>query len=540
MEYKENYFCSLCQKQFQLNIGDYLFTYNAKCINNHKFENIEIDDLLGKKGKNISIYQCKEHQKKIMAHCFLCNEDICISCINTSHKSHKIDYLKKLNMNSYEQFCVQNLLTKENKIINIFLSELEIFQNKLNIYIDGMKSQITKEMKLRQEILNNILKKEFTYIDIQNAKTILNDKSFQKINNNINNFCKSKTFIEKYDNMKNIFNEAIQARKYLENTNLLSIIKKFGINIIPINSNHFIRIDNNFDQNSAKLEIIKDNSDKYFKELKYNILSEKSFNYTFDKVVLKNNKNYEKEFVFYVILFNNSYIMKTNLFEVKILNILDNNKIKYEIKQIFIDRNKLVSGLIFMENNKIIIFERFGEIYLYNNSFNKIKLLDDQSETITSYFKINENIFVYSNQLNDTIYVGLLDNNELNKYPIQKCGNIFINYFEKKKILVSHDNENLYLISFNCLFPEVIQKIQIDNFNDNTDNYNDNGFLKNLEYINNFFKEDSIYIRKKQKSFENGLFYLVEYIVQYKIDNGELKEVSRIEEKRKELKETNI
>ena len=340
--------------------------------------------------------------------------------------------------------------------------------------------------------------------------------------------------------MKNIFNEAIQARKYLENTNLLSIIKKFGINIIPINSNHFIRIDNNFDQNSAKLEIIKDNSDKYFKELKYNILSEKSFNYTFDKVVLKNNKNYEKEFVFYVILFNNSYIMKTNLFEVKILNILDNNKIKYEIKQIFIDRNKLVSGLIFMENNKIIIFERFGEIYLYNNSFNKIKLLDDQSETITSYFKINENIFVYSNQLNDTIYVGLLDNNELNKYPIQKCGNIFINYFEKKKILVSHDNENLYLISFNCLFPEVIQKIQIDNFNDNTDNYNDNGFLKNLEYINNFFKEDSIYIRKKQKSFENGLFYLVEYIVQYKIDNGELKEVSRIEEKRKELKETNI
>ena len=133
-----------------------------------------------------------------------------------------------------------------------------------------------------------------------------------------------------------------------------------------------------------------------------------------------------------------------------------------------------------------------------------------------------------------------MDNNELNKYPIQKCGNIFINYFEKKKILVSHDNENLYLISFNCLFPEVIQKIQIDNFNDNTDNYNDNGFLKNLEYINNFFKEDSIYIRKKQKSFENGLFYLVEYIVQYKIDNGELKEVSRIEEKRKELKETNI
>ena len=48
MENKENIICSLCQKQLQLSQGDYLFTYNAQCINNHIFENIEIDELIKK------------------------------------------------------------------------------------------------------------------------------------------------------------------------------------------------------------------------------------------------------------------------------------------------------------------------------------------------------------------------------------------------------------------------------------------------------------------------------------------------------------
>ena len=64
MEDKENIICSLCKKQLQINIGDYLFTYNAQCNNNHKLENIGLDDLLSKKEKNISIYQCKEHKKR--------------------------------------------------------------------------------------------------------------------------------------------------------------------------------------------------------------------------------------------------------------------------------------------------------------------------------------------------------------------------------------------------------------------------------------------------------------------------------------------
>ena len=71
-----------------------------------------------------------------------------------------------------------------------FLSELIIFKNKINSYIDDIQSQIRKEIELRSELLNKVLQKEYTYIDILNLKTILDNKSLAKINDNINNFCK--------------------------------------------------------------------------------------------------------------------------------------------------------------------------------------------------------------------------------------------------------------------------------------------------------------------------------------------------------------
>ena len=542
MENKENIVCSLCQKQFQINIGDYLFTYNAKCINNHKFENIEIDDLLEKKEENISIYQCKAHQKKIIAHCFLCNEDICFKCLSTSHKSHKMEYLKPLNMDFVQQIDAKNLLKKENKIINIFVSELQLFQNKLNTYINSIKTQIIKEIKLRQELLNKILQKEFTYIDIQNAKAILDEESFKIINDYIDKFCNSKSFVEKYDYIKNILKEGIQQGKYLENLNISNIIKKLGMHIIPLKEKYFIKIIRETEKISTTLQIIKDNSDKYLKELKYNILSEKSFNYHFNRIILKNNINFEKELLLYAIQYRKAYQgINENLFEVKILNILDKNKIKYEIKQIFFNEKMFIFGLISLDINKNIIFKINGEIYLYDDLFNKIKILDNLSPLkFNDYFKIDENIFVYSTELKNNIYIATIENYELNKYVIRNGGYSFINFFKKKKILISHDKENLYLINFNSLFPEVIQKIQINDIKSKSIYFT---YLEKSIILDvyNFFKEDSIYIRDiKQKSFENNLFYLVYYIVQYKIDDDELKEVSRIEEDRKILMDKDI
>ena len=54
-----------------------------------------------------------------------------------------------------------------------------------------------------------------------------------------------KTFIEKYDYMRNIFNEGFKRGKYLEKPNLLNIIKTFWEKILPLNHNHFIQIKKN-------------------------------------------------------------------------------------------------------------------------------------------------------------------------------------------------------------------------------------------------------------------------------------------------------
>ena len=261
-------------------------------------------------------------------------------------------------MDFAQQFDAKNLLKKENKIINIFVSELQLFQNKLNTYINSIKTQIIKEIKLRQELLNKILQKEFTYIDIQNAKAILDEESFKIINDYIDKFCNSKSFVEKYDYIKNILKEGIQQGKYLENLNISNIIKKLGMHIIPLKEKYFIKIIRETEKISTTLQIIKDNSDKYLKELKYNILSEKSFGCQFSQFILKNNINFEKELLLYAIQYRKAYQgINENLFEVKILNILDKNKIKYEIKQLFFNEKMFNFGLISLDINKNIIFK---------------------------------------------------------------------------------------------------------------------------------------------------------------------------------------
>ena len=188
MESSKDLLCSSCKNQMLLSNGDYLFTYNVECSNNHKINNMDLDELLLKRVKSSSLLYCKTHNKKNRAHCFNCKEDICMLCVNSSHKLHKMEYLKSLYLSLSEEHNLPKLFKKEKKMTETFLSELIIFKNKINSYIDDIQSQIRKEIELRSELLNKVLQKEYTYIDILNLKTILDNKSLAKINDNINNF----------------------------------------------------------------------------------------------------------------------------------------------------------------------------------------------------------------------------------------------------------------------------------------------------------------------------------------------------------------
>ena len=77
----EKFICKECNNQLKLTKGNFIFSFNLECCNNHKKENIDLDDLLNmKKKSNQDIFKCKNHKKKNLIHCFDCDEDICFHC----------------------------------------------------------------------------------------------------------------------------------------------------------------------------------------------------------------------------------------------------------------------------------------------------------------------------------------------------------------------------------------------------------------------------------------------------------------------------
>ena len=101
-----------------------------------------------------------------------------------------------------------------------------------------------------------------------------------------------------------------------------------------------------------------------------------------------------------------------------------------------------------------------------------------------------------------------------------------------KQILFTNEKTNIYLINFNLLIPEVIQKIEINSVNEI---YSKN--CTNLIKIIGSFNDDSIYLEIAQRIYIDNSFYDVFYIKQYKIIKNELKEISSIELNKKIISE---
>ena len=107
----KNYFCPICDGQLRITEGNYIFTYNINCFNNHKKMNVKLEDLLSYE-KAIN-YNCKNHKKPNRIYCYSCNEDICLNCYNELHKNHKIEYLKAINLSDVEKFGLNESLKRK-------------------------------------------------------------------------------------------------------------------------------------------------------------------------------------------------------------------------------------------------------------------------------------------------------------------------------------------------------------------------------------------------------------------------------------------
>jgi len=501
----DHFFCSTCNNPLKIKEGDYLFTCNIECCNNHISKNVDIEDILATKKQQI--YTCEKHNKKNIIHCLDCKIDICLICFKELHNNHKMGYLKSINYNTLEKHYLELDLEEEIRYINRFLDDLMHFKNELNLYIDILKSDLQNYHKFKCDLYNNISPEITSSINIENIKSFFKTENSLKIKNLIKSFLSCDVFIQRYDNLKNIFELMFKRGKYIENELIKDIYKE---NIVPIDEKYFIKIA------WSKFAILEKTLELNIKKYKFNKLFENFNKYSINKIEVKESKNIKKNLSLYALSYqqdNQGNYIETKLYEIIIENLNDykNNAIK--------TYNGYINLFVLSENN-IIIDDR-KKICLYDNLLESPKLVTNKIFNIKDFIKIDSNTFICSAEKEYLSYciflVKIFDNNIYN-LQINNCGKRLIYFSEKEKIIFSMDSNNIYLINFYSSTPELIQKFNLTGFIDEPyySFINSTALIRNLTSFN----DESIFIElnSSKKAF----------LIQYKIIEGELKEVSKI------------
>ena len=545
MEISRSFLCPDCNNELKIYKGDYLFTYNIECANSHKQSNIDIELILEKRKAKQSLFRCKNHRKKLLIHCFTCNEDICSLCLNDLHKTHEIQYFRDLTLDSRGQYNMEYNLNKQKEILQIFLTELNILQSKINLYINTFKSQLKKQYEFRNELINNITGNNISYIDIENYRLHSNSNTHRKIDENINKFINKGKFLDKYDYLKNIFEEMITKNKYIEEKKVTKRINDYiNLNLIPLkNKNLFMQNKKNYIGNMSEMTIFKEQFDINTQKYKYEPIITKVFPFIINKgpILIDNLNKNDTSCSFYCVSDNS--VIKMTLINKEDEDIKENNNSKekenFIINIINVDN---IRALVNLSENKNIVFNSKGIIHLYNDLFNDFKILGKNPRTfniVDNSLKINDNSFVYTlkneQKINNIIYYMDLGENgddnfiEIKQIKTNELTPMPLFYIKNKEILISlcykykYNNirENNYfcicLINFKLDIPEIFQILNINYYE----------ISKKILYFN-CFNDESFYFPITQSTYKNEMFYNVIYILQYKLIDGQLVEVSRI------------
>ena len=532
-----SFLCPECEELCKIKSGDYLFSYNIECSQGHKQSNLDQDFLLKKRKIKRNTFKCKNHHKWNQIHCYTCNEDICFLCYKDLHQKHKFEYLKNLKLGTREEYNNNYNLNKQKEILQIFLTELNTFQIKFDLYIDTLKCQLKSQNELRTELIKNISETNFSFIDIENFNAHSKNDAYKKLEEFIEGFINKSTFLEKFEYLKEIFNELIKKGKYIEERNIVYRINNYiDLNLMPLNhDNLFVQCKKNYISNNSEITIFQENFEKIEQKYDYKPLITKTFPFIINKcpILLENIPIIYNETPFYCISDNS--VIKFNLIKNQAY-IGDIPKYDYIINTFNIFK---ISALTILSKDKNIIFDCDRNIILYDDSFSNqtSKILNQklpgEYSTIDNALAIDNNSFIFTikkfNNTEPNIYT--IDLNEENIYKINTNGltPLPLFYMKRKKLLITFCYEYKYnnikannffyisLINFAIEKPEIIQMINI--------NYYD--ISKKVFYFN-CFDEDSFYFPICQQTYNKEMFYKVIYISQYKLIKGEFREVSRI------------
>ena len=536
MEMLRSFLCPNCDELCKVNNGDYLFSYNIECLYGHKQTNLEQEFLLMKRKVKQNIFKCKNHRKKNQIHCYTCNEDICILCFKDMHQNHKYEYLKNLKLGTREEYNNNYNLNKQKEILQIFLTELNAFQAKFDLYIDILKEKLKKQNEFKFELFKNISENNFSFIDIENFNINSKNDIYKKMEDFMEKFINQNTFLEKYEYLKNILDELIKKGKYIEEKKVVNRINNYiDLNLMPLNNdNLFVQCKKNYISNNSEITIFQEIIDKDRENYDYIPIISKNFPFIINKcpILLENVPKIDNETSFYCIS-DNSVI---KLMIKKQLEIGEDPKFDCIIN---IFNTLATTALTVLTKDKNIVFKSNQNIILYDDNFsieNAKELnqkLPGEFSTVENVLTIDKNSFIFTiknfNSTEPNIYLIKVDEDSLYKINTNDLTPLPLFYMKQKKILISFcyeykynnikDNNNFYiiLINFNVEKPEIVQMINI--------NYYD--ISKKVFYFN-CFNDDSYYFPICKQTYNKEMFYKVIYISQYKLIKGEFREVSRI------------
>ena len=308
-----------------------------------------------------------------------------------------------------------------------------------------------------------------------------------------------------------------KTKKIIEAPTNDKIYQIISANLIPITSEYYIK------DNNESLDIIKDISksnsifkSKIIKNIKTNLHLQ---------IILPPTDDIENIFTFWVlkkVYFDIITIKHINAECTTYINHICLSPPKYELK-----------GCLYLDTDNILIFKQTrpkyacslngkeqklladSKITAYDNNFDKFseeKIILNINQMIYDYFKITNNIFAFS--VINKIIIKRINNSEVpeNEIVINEPYIGFLYYNEKENILFCEGKSTIYLINLSSVNPEVFQKL--DSLN-----------MFSIRYRYYFFEEDSIYLQNIEKNSN----YEVLYLNQYKMKDGELINVSKIE-----------
>ena len=347
--------CPKCQENCRFKINEFYKIDLYECKNEHKIENIPLDQFYNSQKINESLILCNNCNKnnksitheKLFYICLECKQNLCPLCNSIHNKNHNIiDYNKKnyiCNIHndtfiSYCNDCKNNLcilceekhikhkitsyreiLCNRNEIkekINKFKKKVDNLREKINNIIEILNEVYNKiEMiyKINYNIINNFEIQNKNYEILQNLNEINNIET-----NEINNIINENDINNQFINILKIYNKIKEGKNI--NLSKNQIINEYDKN--NNNENNIIIMDKNIK-----------NVDNINKELNDEIIIRYKINEKDDKIRLfgkkfvDNNKNickiiYKEKIYELTEHFHKSiYDIKEDILEIKLKGI---------------------------------------------------------------------------------------------------------------------------------------------------------------------------------------------------------------------------